>query len=495
MTAAQLEMSRPVYRVPCSPVPRWPGLRANSLVRLIPLAMLVILVPADHSWAVQFLLIVLLLTAPGVILLRALRVPGSTVASFPVYVPCASLVVLSGSSFAVDLIGPAIGIAAPLRSWPMVTGLELVCLILLALSLNVPPDVAIPWRDLPRPGRTALPLVLPVIAAAGALRLNSGHGSGVAVIALAACILTTIALFAYAPRLDGALLAVALYAAALAMLWSFSLRGASVYGFDISDEYYVLQHTVAAGVWSPDHPNNAYAALVSTTILPAELHAVTGMSDLALFKIVYPAITALIPVSVFYLGRRVLSPRWAFAAGALIITQSGFDQELPAIARQEIALVLFTALVAAILETRLRWRIQWPLMLLFALTMVVSHYTTTYVAATVFALALGFQWVTSWFRPVAKLSVSLAVAFVAVTAGAVIWFGPVSQSSGNVLQLAKTAEQQGVDLLPNRAQQGGLIGAYLNGNTVTSVSPEQYAQYVQNEYRKDEALRPSAFRR
>ena len=118
----------------------------------------------------------------------------------------------------------------------------------------------------------------------------------------------------------------------------------------------------------------------------------TGVSDLLVFKVVYPVISALIPVAVFYLARRILSSRWAFAAGALIITQSGFGQEIPAIARQEIALALFTALVAAMLETKMRWRIQWPLMLSFALTMVVSHYTTTYVTATILGLALVFQW-------------------------------------------------------------------------------------------------------
>jgi len=484
VTVTRLEISRPVYRVPCSPVPRWPGLRPSSLTRLVPLGLLAVLVPAHDTWAAQFLLVVLLLTTPGVILLRALRVPGSAIASFPVYVPCASLVVLSGSALAVNLIGPAIGITAPLRPWPMVAGLELVCLILLAVSVNAPPDVAIPWHQLPRPGRTALPLVLPVLAAAGALRLNTGHGNGVALTALAVCVLTTIALFAYAPKLDAALLAVTLYAVGLAMLWSFSLRGASVYGFDISDEYYVLQHTVAAGIWTPGHPDNAYAALLSTTVLPAELHAVTGVSDLLVLKVVYPAISALIPVAVFYLARRILSPRWAFAAGALIITQAGFGQEIPAIARQEIALVVFTALVAAMLETKLRWRIQWPLMLSFALTMVVSHYTTTYVTATILGMALVFQWVTSWLRPVPRLSVSTAMAFVAAAAGAVIWFGFVTHSSSNVVQLARTAQSQGVDLLPNRAQGGGLLGAYLNGNTETALSPEHYVPLVRSEYEK-----------
>ena len=470
-----------VYRVP-SDQQRRPEFHVGGRTLLVLLALLVLLVPAHGSWAVQFLLILFLLTVPGVILLRALRIPRNVIASFPVYVPCASLVVLLGSGLAVDLIGPFEGVAAPLKTWPMVVGLELVCLILLAVSVKAPPSVVIPWRNLPRPGWTALPLLLPLVAAAGTLRLNSGHGNGVALVALCACVLVTAAVLIYAAKLDISLMAVILYAVGLAMLWSFSLRGASVYGFDISDEYYILQHTVASGVWHPAQPENAYAAMLSTTVLPAELHAVAGAPSLLVFKLVYPVISALIPVAVFFLARRVLSSRWAFAAGALIITQSGFGQELPGVARQDIALVLFIALMTAMLETKLPWRLQWPLVLSFALAMVVSHYTTTYVTITLLGLALFFQWVTSWFRPVPRVSRGIAVAFFAAAIGAVIWYGPITHSSSNVAQLAETTRSQGLNFLPNRAQAGGLLSAYLDGNMVTQISAGQYARLVHNEY-------------
>jgi uncharacterized membrane protein len=478
----QRPTEREVYRVPSDPVRTWPGFPVGGLTLLVPLALLALLVPVHDSWAAQFILILLLLTIPGVILLRALRIPGSAIASFPVYVPCASLVVLLGSGLAVDLTGPVVGVAAPLRPWPMLAGLELVCLILLAVSINAPPSVAIPWRGLPRPGRTALPLLVPLAAAAGALRLNSGYGNNVALITLCACVLVTIAVLVYAPKLDVPLVAVVLYAVGLAMLWSFSLRGASVYGYDISDEYYVFQHAVASGIWHPAHAGNAYAAMLSTTVLPAELHAVAGVPDLLVFKLVYPAITALFPVAVFFLARRILCTRWAFAAGALIITQSGFGQELPALARQEPALVLFAALVSAVLATELPRRSQWALALLFALAMVVSHYTTTYVTITLLGLALFFQWVTSWFRPLPRISGGMAVAFIAAIIGAAIWYGPVTHSSSNVIHLTQAARLQGLDLLPNRAQDGGLLAAYLDGNTVTGISAGQYAQLVHNEY-------------
>src|ERR1019366_2458244 len=93
-----------------------------------------------------------------------------------------------------------------------------------------------------------------------------------AVIALCACVLVTVAVLLYPAKYDASFAAVVLYAVGLAMLWSFSLRGASVYGFDISDEYYIFQHTVASGVWHPARPTKAYGALLSPTVLPPELH-------------------------------------------------------------------------------------------------------------------------------------------------------------------------------------------------------------------------------
>ena len=456
-------------------------LTVDDLGPLVALALLAALMPARHSWAAEFLLVLLLLTVPGVILLRALRIPGEAIASFPVYVPCASLVVLLGSGLAVDLIGPIVGVAAPLRPWPMLTGLGLACLVLTAASVGAPPSVTLSWRGLARAGRTAWPLLLPLLAAAGALRLNNDRGSTVAVVALGACVLAAVVLLTCADKLDTALVAVALYATGLAMEWSFSLRGASVYGFDISDEYDIFQRTVAAGVWHPAHPGDPFSAMLSTTVLPAELHAVSGVPALLVFKVIYPAISALFPVAVFFLGRRVLATRWAFAAGALIVAQSAFGQELPAIARQEIALVFFAAVVSAMLDSTARRRVRCPLVLAFTLALVVSHYSTTYVTITLLGLAVVLQWVTSWFRPVPRGSWGMATALVAATIGAAIWYGPVTHSYGNVSDLVQAAQSQGADLLPNRSGEG-LLTAYLDGNTVTPISAGQYARLVHADY-------------
>jgi uncharacterized membrane protein len=449
-------------------------------VHLAVLVLIALLVPLHASWAAQLLLVPLLLIGPGLILLRALRIPGKAVLSFPVYVPCASLVVLLGSGLAVDLLGLLSGMSAPLRPVPMLAGLEVVCAGLLASSWNCPSTVDIPWSSLPHPLKLAWPLILPLVAAAGALRLNNGHGSGLALFSLCACVILLVTTFVIAHRIGAGLLAMILYAAGLAMMWSFSLRSGLVYGFDIASEYHAMQHTVVTGSWHPAHPGDAYGALLSITVLPAELHALSGVSGLMIFKVIYPAFGAMFPVAVFLIASRVLSRPWAFAAAAFIICQASFFQQLPGLARQEIALLLFAGMIAVILDARPPRYSQWILAGLFGLGMAVSHYSTTYLAVAILGLALAAQFAISWFRDVPAVNWPLLIACGVAAAAAAIWYAPVTESSSNVSQFISSLGAVGPDLLPNHA--GNLLSSYLQGETTKQLQPAQYAAFAQRYY-------------
>ena len=462
---------------------------APALRRLGPYAgaliLIALLVPLHRLWAVQLLLIPLLLVVPGAILLQALRVPRLAVSSFPVYVPCASVIVLFGSGLAVDLVGPLIGVAAPLRTGPLLVGIEVTSAALLAASINAPPSVAIRWHWPSQPALLAWPLILPLLTAVGALRLNNGHSDSAAVLAASACGVVLITAVIVSSRLDESLLAVILFASCGAMMWSHSLRGALVPGFDIASEYYDLHQTVLTGVWHTVHPGDAYGAMLSVTVMPAELHFLSGMPDVLVFSVVYPAIAALLPIAVFRLARRILSCRWAFVAATFLIPQE--FEDLQEFARQEIALVLFAALLAAMLDARIQRRPRWALVALLSLAMALSHYSTTYAAITLIGLTLPLQWVMSWFREIPRVTGAVAVAFVAALAGAVIWYGPVTHFNSGVGPLAQALEAQGLDVLPARAHGESLLAAYLKGgDNVQPITPTQYAQLVHASYALNE---------
>lgn len=151
------------------------------------LVLIVGLTQVRQLWAAQLLLVPLLLIVPGRLLLRALRVPGHRLAAFPLYVPAASLIVLMVSGLAVTLLvplvdgavldavfGPGSDPGAPLRPGPLLAGLMLVCLGLFLASVRAPQETAVPWRSLPSAGWLSLPLLLPLLAAAGRCGSTTG---------------------------------------------------------------------------------------------------------------------------------------------------------------------------------------------------------------------------------------------------------------------------------------------------------------------------------
>jgi uncharacterized membrane protein len=464
-----------------SPLHVPPSSRRGLEIHCAFLVLIAILIVFRGIWALQAVLIILLLSVPGVILLRAFRIPGRTVAHFPALIPCGSIVVLLGSGLAVDLIGPLIGLSKPLRVTPVLICLELCCILMLALSINAGPDVKIPWRSIPKPARLAWPLLLPLMAVAGAMRLNNGHTNNVAVVVLFLCIGILIVSLLFASRIDETLLVVILYSVGLSMMWSYALRGSLVYGFDIATEYQRLNQTVTAGVWHFSHHNDAYGAMLSVTVMPTELHVLSGLSAPLVFKVVYPVIGALFPVEIFCLARRLLARPWAFLAAAFTIAQSSFAEELPALARQEIALVLFAALVAVMLASHLATRSQWGLVVLFSLAMVASHYSTTYVAIALIGLALPLQWVTSWFRDNARVTGALALSFVTILAGAFMWYGPLTRSSSGLKQVTQAVAAQGLNLLPSQNSGESPLAAYFQ-STQPTISATSYEKLVHRRY-------------
>ena len=466
-----------------SPAPAAGHPLAEAVVGLTLLAFLTAL---HSSWAAQVLLVPLLLIVPGVLLLRTLHISGETIAHNPVYVPAASVVVLMASGLAIDLIGPRFGIAAPLRTGPLLVALEVVCILLVLCSLNAPADTRIPWGQLPNPARLAWPLLIPLLSAAGALRLNSGDSGHVAVLAAIVVIIMLVAVFLFAPWCDDSLLVVVIFAAALAMMWSFSLRGDLVYGFDISSEYYSLNQTVTSGIWHVYHPNDAYGAMLSVTVLPAELHALSGMPALLIFKVVYPVIGAFFPVAVFGLARRVLTGRWSFMAAVLVVMQQTFFQQLVALARQEVAMLLFAALIPAVLDNDKQRGRRWIFVGLLSLGMVVAHYSTAYLAIPLLVAAMMLQWVISWFRSVPRVTGTVVIACAVTVAASTAWYGYLTHSNSNFSQFVQAAKGQGINLLPN--QGGNIIETYLQGEANQGMTPTQYENYLSSNVKANQSF-------
>ena len=450
-------------------------------------ACLPLLVGARQLWVAQVCILLVLLTMPGVLALRAVGLRTSELLRMPIYIVASSLFLLMSLGLLLNTVGPAIGIARPLTVVPVAVGVEVLLIVLGVVAVRRAPRGESTAKLLchsilhPRGFAGWLPFLLPALAAFGAMRLNTGNGNGAAVLACVAASGALLFAVVCRGRLRPSSIGLILFCGGLAMMWSFSLRGDSVYGFDIHSEYALAEETAGNGTWHAAHPGDPYGAMLSITILPALLHAVSGMSTGGLLRLVYPALFALVPLAVFGLCRRMAPPGLACLSGVLLIAQAAFVKGFPALARQEIGVIFFVALLAVILDGRLRRGARYGLVATFSLGMVVTHYSTTYLAVTLFALALLPALAVTRRRTSHEALGGLALAVVVCAAGVGVWNGAITRSAGDLERAASLVRQDGLNLLPT-AGGGSLVSSYLNGNVAQTLSAAEYERAVVRGY-------------
>lgn len=229
--------------------------------------------------------------------------------------------------------------------------------------------------------------VVLALAVVGAVRLNNGAGGGVTLVMLAAALVESGLLLAWRKRLNPGVVTIAIYGLSLALLFMTSLRGWDTTGHDVQREYQAFQRTSANGKWSMALFRDSYNACLSITILPTLIKEWTRVDDPYVYKFFFQVLFASCPVMLFNLARRMAPIGASLLASLFFVSFVTFFQDMPMLNRQEVAFLFFAAGLLAVFNDHLSIRSRRWWFCLFAVGMVLSHYSTTYVAVGVVGLA------------------------------------------------------------------------------------------------------------
>ena len=213
----------------------------------------------------------------------------------------------------------------------------------------------------------------------GANRLNNGSDDLVSMVALVAMCAALILLLTWANRIASGITGVTIYLVSAAMLLMTSLRGWSITGHDIQLEYRVFQLTRAHGQWNFDFYKNVFNACLSITILPTEMASLTHVDDPYIYKVFFQLIFAACPVMVYAISRRYFSERISIMAAIYFIGFPTFLTDMPYLNRQEIALIFVGAGILAITNPNWSKRRKQVAIVVAAIGVELSHYSTSYV--------------------------------------------------------------------------------------------------------------------
>jgi uncharacterized membrane protein len=340
------------------------------------------------------------LILPGFLLQRWLRIRTHTLGEELLYSLGLSIALLFGVGLLVNTLLPLLGIMTPLD--PSIVQVSLLVLnsLLLGIAYFTRVEISIEQimsRRFKQPSLLTVALyVVPVIfvglSIIGAISLNNNGTNAYALAALLLAVVYGVVLLVQRKTLPVSVYPYTLFMLCLMILLMTSLRGWTITGHDILLEYHVFELTKEHLHWSMAYFQDAYNACLSITMLPTMLSGILPhVGDQYILRVIFQVVFATMPVAVYYLVNRFFSAKLAFIAAVFFIAQVPVLRDLPFMARQEIAF-FFYALIALVMVNQIikPWQRN-ALFSIFGVSMVLSHYSTVYLALAIFLMALVFK--------------------------------------------------------------------------------------------------------
>jgi uncharacterized membrane protein len=237
-----------------------------------------------------------------------------------------------------------------------------------------------------------IPILFPVFALAGVAILNNGGANMFLMIYLLVIPVYFGALFLLSKRVDENIFPYSLYMISLALLLHSGMRGWNVSGTDVLREFHIFHLTYTNAAWSPDLIKHTYNACLSINILPTFMARFIDTDLQYMFKFFMQFSFAFTPVVVYYFTQRFTTKVIAFLSAFFFMSFPIFIFSMTMHVRQEFAFLFFCLILMVLFDTNFDYHKKNLIAMVFGFCMIVSHYSTTYLALLFFAL-----WYASYF--------------------------------------------------------------------------------------------------
>lgn len=328
---------------------------------------------------------------PGFLLLRIIGIEPSDVTDTLLYTVGLSLTVLMFYGLAVNLALRGVGYPAPITEGPMVAAVGALTLALTGLYYvrrEEPETFTFSYMDTVSPILPFL-LLLPLLGVYGAYALNV-YTENVVVLALFAAI-AGVLLLVYTGFVSRAMLPLAVWMIALALLLQNTLTGSFLAWGDSPTEVSHVLRVLDDGFWSPAvtdvKVSNQYTML-RLTILHPIYHLFTDLELVWVYKVVHPLLFSLMPVALYQAYKRFVTAKAAFVSAFFFMSLFTFYIVLSRNTRTAMALFFLALFLVPLLDGRLVNVHRKLLAMLFASSIVVSHYGVSYILFFALVLAI-----------------------------------------------------------------------------------------------------------
>lgn len=345
----------------------------------------------------------IVLFIPGTIFLRLLNLEIENCGKIFLYTIGTSLFILILMGFLINTLYPLFGLKTPLSSES--STITLTIFIITSTFLCYIKDKSPRWfsnRDIKHtyPKKVNLknlistsilfPVLIPILSIFGAYILNVYQSNILTII-----MILLIGLLAFSvsmnliPRQKYPFI---IFTISLALLLHKSLITNYIWGWDLNGEYFLANQVILNSFWNVDLPYN-YNSMLSVMILAPVLSNFIKLNLIWIMKIVYPFLFSLVPTGLYYVYYKQTSPKIAFFSAFFFMILFTFYTEMLSVARQQIAELFLVLLLMLLVSTDLDRIKKSLLIVVFGLSIIVSHYGLAYLLMIILIISALFLYI------------------------------------------------------------------------------------------------------
>lgn len=367
---------------------------------------------------------------PGIMILRILKQHHLGNIQTTIYSVALSMSVLMFVGFSSNLILPLFGISQPISLVPLLLGISLVVLFLCYLTYrygeNDPSSTLLDTGYLLSPAALLL-CALPLLAVFGTYTLNYWDNNTLQMLLLLIIALLPVVALKWIPRKLYPLL---IFMVSLSLLLHCTLVSSYLWGADVNAEYYLSSLVLQNGIWNFGIGDNINAML--SVVMIAPIFSILGTINLVWsFKIVYPFFFSLIPLGMYLVYKKLTNAKMALLACLFFVFCYAYYTVLTSTVRQQIGELFLISILILVFYNKVSGRSRSLLLLIFGLSVVVSHYGLTYILLLIILLAYALKVIFTYFHKTSEAEYNilnpLYLLFLVIFA--LTWFIYVSSSS------------------------------------------------------------------
>jgi uncharacterized membrane protein len=334
---------------------------------------------------------IFLITVPGLLIMLMLKIREVDFWEYLVYTIGLSVAFLMFGGLFINWVLPLIGIDKPLSLMPLLISFDIFLLIfwIIALKRNnkISLEVEQPRLDFINKTFLIIPVIFTILSILGATSLNNHGPNYLTIIVLGGIAVYVFFVVIFRNKLNKNIYPWSIVMLSLSLLLAASLRSWYVSGVDTNLEYYIFQLIKEKQYWNVQLFSHAYNTCISVSILPTILSTFIKINNQYIFKLIIPMIFSLTPLAVYLFLKKFTHEILAFIAIFFFISQPTFIEWASIPIRQEIAFLFFALTLLVLFNENFNQILKNSSFVIFGFSMVVSHYTTTYLAILLFVFS------------------------------------------------------------------------------------------------------------